>query len=90
MPAAQIALLGAIAGFTIYLGLPLGRVRTPLPKVKALLNAIATGILVFLLFDVLKHAWEPIDEALGHQKIGEALGNGVPSWAWPPGPSSML
>lgn len=77
MPPAQIALLGAVAGFTIYLGLPLGRVRTPLPKVKALLNAMATGILVFLLFDVLSHAWEPIDEALGQQKIGQALGNGV-------------
>lgn len=76
MSPGQIALLGAVAGFTIYLGLPLGRVRTPLRKVKALLNAVATGILVFLLFDVLSHAWEPIEDALGHQKIGDALGNG--------------
>lgn len=76
MPPAQIALLGAIAGFTIFLGLPLGRVTSPVPRVKALLNALATGILLFLLFDVLSHAWAPIDEALGHEEIGEALGNG--------------
>jgi len=45
MSPAQIALLGAIAGFTIYIGLPLGRLRAPMPQLKALLSAIATGIL---------------------------------------------
>ncbi|EWM18832.1 ZIP family metal transporter [Kutzneria sp. 744] len=77
MSSAQIALLGAIAGFTIYLGLPLGRMRAPMPRLKAGLNAVAIGILVFLLWDVLTHAWEPVDEALGHQEIGSALGNGL-------------
>ncbi|HTI28515.1 MAG TPA: ZIP family metal transporter [Kutzneria sp.] len=77
MSSAQIALLGAIAGFTIYLGLPLGRLRAPMPRLKAGLNAVAIGILVFLLWDVLTHAWEPVDEALGHQEIGPALGNGL-------------
>ena len=37
MPASQIALLGAIAGFTIYLGLPIGRIRGAMPKTKAFL-----------------------------------------------------
>ncbi|MGW2646958.1 ZIP family metal transporter [Streptomyces sp. NPDC001393] len=64
MSSANIALLGAIAGLTIYLGLPLGRLRTPTPRLKAGLNAVAIGILVFLVWDVLTHAWEPIDEAL--------------------------
>ena len=43
MSAGTIALLGAIAGFTIFLGLPIGRVRASMPRTKALLNAIAIG-----------------------------------------------
>lgn len=31
---------------------------------RAFLNATAVGILVFLAWDVLTHAWEPIDSAL--------------------------
>lgn len=76
MPLGQIALLGAIAGLTIFLGLPLARWRTPVPRMKALLSAVATGILVFLFWDVLTHAWEPIDQALGHHELGRAAGNG--------------
>jgi ZIP family zinc transporter len=77
MSPAQIALLGAIAGLTIYIGLPLGRLRAPMPRLKALLNATATGILVFLFWDVLAHAWAPIDTALGQHQIGDALVNGL-------------
>ncbi|HJP76401.1 MAG TPA: ZIP family metal transporter [Pseudonocardiaceae bacterium] len=77
MPASEIALLGAIAGFTIYLGLPLGRLTAPMPRTRALLNALAIGILVFLLWDVLAHAWEPIDGALSDHHFGSALGNGL-------------
>jgi ZIP family zinc transporter len=73
MSAGQIALLGAVAGLTIYLGLPLGRLRAPIPKVKAFLNATAIGILIFLLWDVLDNAWKPADEALGHHQFGSAL-----------------
>jgi zinc transporter, ZIP family len=73
----QIVVLGAIAGFTIYLGLPIGRLRSPMPKIRALLNATAIGILVFLLWDILAHAWEPIDSALAHHGYGSAAGNGV-------------
>ena len=77
MSASQIALLGAIAGFTIFLGLPLGRIRTTMPRLRSLLNAVAVGILVFLLFDVLEHAWEPIDEAAADRHAGPALGYGL-------------
>jgi len=76
MSPAQITLLGAIAGFTIYLGLPLGRLQAPLPRIKALLNATATGILVFLLWDVLAHAWGPVDASLGAHRLGGALADG--------------
>lgn len=77
MSSAQIALLGAIAGLTIYLGLPLGRLRAAMPRFKALLNATATGILVFLLWDVLSQAWQPVDDGLNHHELGTALGNGL-------------
>ena len=77
MSPAQIALLGAIAGLTIYIGLPIGRLRAPMPRLKALLNATATGILLFLLWDVLAHAWEPVDTALSQHHISDAVGNGV-------------
>jgi len=77
MSATKIALLGAIAGLTIFLGLPVGRLRNPAPRLRALLNAGAIGILVFLLWDVLAHAWEPIDGALGEHHYGAAADNGV-------------
>ncbi len=77
MSSAQIALLGAIAGSTIFLGLPLGRLPAAMPRLKAGLNALATGILLFLLWDVLSHAWDPVDDALGHREIGAAVVNGL-------------
>src|SRR6476620_5666913 len=64
MSTIQIALLGAIAGFTIFLGLPIGRLRHPVPRLKAALNGVAIGVLVFLVWDILSHAWEPTDAAL--------------------------
>lgn len=76
MSSANIALLGAIAGFTIYLGLPIGRLRSPTPRLKAGLNAVAIGILVFLVWDVLAHAWEPVDEALGKHEWGSVASGG--------------
>jgi zinc transporter, ZIP family len=60
----SIALLGAIAGFTIFLGLPFGRVQNPSPGMRVFLNGMAIGILLFLLWDVLVHAVEPVEAAL--------------------------
>ena len=77
MSASQIAFLGAIAGLTIFLGLPLGRIRAPMPRVKVFLNAFAIGILIFLLWDVLTNAWEPTDTALSSHKYGTAVVDGV-------------
>src|SRR5438034_651120 len=53
MSTGEILALGAIAGFTVFLGLPMGRVRSAAPRVRSFLNASATGILLFLLWDVL-------------------------------------
>jgi ZIP family zinc transporter len=77
MSATQIALLGLIAGFTIFLGLPVGRLRQPAPRVKAALNGVAIGVLVFLVWDILSHAWEPTDAALADHKWGTAVTGGV-------------
>ena len=72
MSTTQTILLGAIAGFTIYLGLPLGRVRVASLRTKAFLNAASAGILVFLLFEILAHATEPVEHALEEAVEGEA------------------
>lgn len=57
-------LLGLIAGVTICFGLPLGRLRRPAAGLRVFLNAVAVGILLFLVWDVLSAAWAPIDAAL--------------------------
>jgi len=77
MSPTSTAALGAIAGVTIFIGLPVGRFRNAAPRTRALLNAAATGILVFLVWDVLSHAWEPIDAALSAHEIGTAGGYGA-------------
>ena len=64
MSETRTLVLGAIAGMTILLGMPLGRMKAPRPTLRQLLNAVAIGILLFLLWDVLSGAWEPLDAAL--------------------------
>ncbi len=67
--------LGAIAGATIFLGLPVARMHG-LPKpVQGFLNAFATGILVFLLWDILTHAAGPVEAAIlqGHRSTFAAM-----------------
>jgi ZIP family zinc transporter len=70
MSTGHILLLGAIAGFTIFLGLPLGRLQGLRPAQRAGLSALATGILIFLLWDVLSGAVEPVEGALTAQHWG--------------------
>jgi ZIP family zinc transporter len=52
--------LGSIAGFTIFLGLPLAVLQNVSSKKKGFLNAIAIGILVFLIIVVFGHAWDSV------------------------------
>lgn len=66
MSETETLILGAIAGMTILLGLPLGRLRQPRPGLRLFLNALAIGVLVFLIWDVLSSAYEPIGTALGN------------------------
>jgi ZIP family zinc transporter len=69
-------LLGFIAGVTILCGMPLGRMRRPSEALRVTLNALAIGVLVFLVWDVLSAAWEPIDAGLAaHHQTGAGLGS---------------
>src|SRR5437588_10188436 len=70
MSTAQTLGLGAIAGLTIFLGLPIGRMQSVKPATKAFLAATATGILIFLLWDVLGQAVSPVEDALTSGRDG--------------------
>ena len=65
MSTAQTLLLGAIAGCTIFLGLPVGRLEMRSKALRAGLTAFSAGILIFLLWDVLSHGVDPVDTAVG-------------------------
>jgi zinc transporter, ZIP family len=64
MSTSHVLILGAIAGATIFLGLPVGRIQGLSSQARAGLSALATGILIFLLWDVLTGAVDPIETAL--------------------------
>jgi zinc transporter, ZIP family len=70
MSTAHTLILGAIAGGTIFLGLPMGRLQGLSSAARAGLSALATGILIFLLWDVLSGAVEPIESALDARHWG--------------------
>ena len=54
--------LGAIAGFTIYLGLPLAFLKNLNIRVQGFLTAMSTGILVFLLVEITYKVIESIED----------------------------
>ena len=63
MHAPQLA-LGLLAGGTIFLGLPVARLRAVSSKTKGFLNAISTGVLIFLLVEIAGHLLENIEELI--------------------------
>jgi ZIP family zinc transporter len=79
MSLAETALLGGLAGFTIYLGLPVGRLELVSARTRVALAMFSVGVLVFLLVDVLGHGFEITEEAVtqfekGDAGFGHALG----------------
>ena len=70
MSTGQTLLLGSLAGVTIFLGLPIGRMPGVPPQLKAFFTATATGILLFLFWDVLSEAVDPIEGALDAKHWG--------------------
>ena len=74
MSTTQTLILGAIAGFTIFLGLPVGRMRNLSPRMGAALSAVATGILIFLFWDVISAGVEPVETHLEAHSWAAFLG----------------
>ncbi|HEX4207065.1 MAG TPA: ZIP family metal transporter [Ktedonobacteraceae bacterium] len=74
MPTGTVILLGAFAGLTIYLGLPIAFLKRAPLSLKAFLSMLATGILLFLLYDVVSKATEPINTLIAEVHTQHASG----------------
>ncbi|MEA2246540.1 MAG: zinc transporter, family [Solirubrobacteraceae bacterium] len=72
MSFSETALLGALAGSTIFLGLPVGRLRSLNARTRVALAMFSVGVLVFLLVDVLAHGFEIAEGAVEKFKDGDA------------------
>ncbi|MGI8902880.1 MAG: ZIP family metal transporter [Solirubrobacteraceae bacterium] len=64
----QTIALGALAGLTIYLGLPVGRLRLLGDRPRVALAMFSVGILSFIFVDVLSHASTIVNSALDSVK----------------------
>ena len=67
---AMTVVLGAIAGFTIFLGLPIARARRVSASTVALLNALAIGILLYLVIEIAQNAIRPIVQGVNAWHAG--------------------
>ena len=70
MSFAQTVILAAFAGGTIFLGLPVGRLRGLSRNWQATLTTAAAGVILFLIYDVLNQAVEPVSTALEAARNG--------------------
>jgi ZIP family zinc transporter len=61
---AQTIALGALAGFTIFLGLPVGRMQLLGSRARVALAMFAVGVLAFIFVDVLSNGLSIVDDAL--------------------------
>ena len=73
MSTAEILVLGAVAGFTIYLGLPLGRIEFVSQRARVALAMFSVGVLAFLFAEVLVHGVEIVEEHF--EELGEGEGS---------------
>jgi ZIP family zinc transporter len=74
----ETVLLGALAGFTIYLGLPFGRLQLVSPRARVAMAMFSVGVLAFLFAEVLVHGVEIVEH--NFEKLGNghgSLGYGV-------------
>jgi ZIP family zinc transporter len=74
MSGTTTVLLGAIAGGTIFLGLPLGRLDQLPESTRSFLATVSAGILLFLFWDVVSHGWEIVEHAVDNAKDGGPAG----------------
>jgi ZIP family zinc transporter len=72
----QTIALGALAGFTIYIGLPLARLRLLSDAWRVALAMFAVGVLAFLFIDVMGHGIGILEDAVkGFSKGQESFGH---------------
>ncbi len=64
MSFAQTVALGALAGLTIFLGLPVGRMKLLGSRGRVALAMFAVGVLAFIFVDVLSHGLSIVNEAV--------------------------
>src|SRR3954454_21104270 len=64
MSFAETTLLGAIAGFTIYIGLPVGRIQRVDNRVRVALAMFSVGVLAFIFMDVGAQSLGIVENAL--------------------------
>jgi zinc transporter, ZIP family len=75
---AETAALGALAGFTIFLGLPLGRLQLLGNRARVGLAMFAVGVLAFIFVDVMEHAFGIVEAAVeGFKNESGSLGHAV-------------
>jgi ZIP family zinc transporter len=79
MSFAETAVLGAIAGFTIFIGLPVGRMERVDDRARVALAMFSVGILAFIFMDVTTHGQEIVSDALSsfkdhHDSFGHVVG----------------
>jgi ZIP family zinc transporter len=78
MTFAETALLGALAGFTIFLGLPFGRLHRLDDRARVALAFFAVGVLAFIFVDVMEHAIAIVEGAVSGFKEGSgSLGHAI-------------
>src|SRR3989442_16025744 len=67
----EAVVLGALAGFTIYVGLPFGRLQLLSERTRVALAMFSVGVLAFLFVDVFEHAFAIVERAVEGFKQGE-------------------
>src|SRR5437588_5677659 len=78
MSLTHTALLGALAGFTIYLSLPVGRLQLLSARGRVALAMFSVGVLAFIFVDVLANGLDIVNSALdaykhGHRSLGHVV-----------------
>jgi len=70
-------LLGAIAGITIFLGLPIARWRGASERLRGILALASAGVLLFLVVEVGYHAMETVETSAKGGLVNTAIVQGI-------------
>jgi ZIP family zinc transporter len=77
----ETVLLGALAGFTIYLGLPFGRIEFVTQRARVALAMFSVGVLAFLFaevfvhgLEIVEHRFDELHDGSGSLPVGLLLG----------------